>query len=141
MTTASVIRQIESLFAGGSVAGMTEGELIGSLNAGRVAKGEAAIAALLSRHGPMVLNICVQILGDHDDAEDAFQTVFLVLACKARSPGDPDLMANWLCGVALRTARTERLQIRLLRKNDWAAMMKHSRGRRVLGSPSCPESP
>ena len=71
MTTASVIRQIESLFAGGSVAGMTDRELIESFNAARDATGEAAFAAIVSRHGPMVLKICAQILGDQYDAEDA----------------------------------------------------------------------
>ena len=53
----------------------------------------------------MVLSICRQVLGDRHDAEDAFQAVFLVLARKARSIRDPDLLGNWLYGVALRTAR------------------------------------
>ena len=52
----------------------------------------------------MVLDVCRQLLGDHHHAEDAFQAVFLVLARKARSIRDPDLLGNWLYGVALRTA-------------------------------------
>jgi RNA polymerase sigma factor (sigma-70 family) len=139
MTTASVIRQIESLFAGGSVAGMTDRELVECFNAGRDARDQAAFSAIVSRHGPMVLDICAQILGDQNDAEDAFQAVFLVLARKARSLGNPDLLANWLYGVALRTARRARLQNRRRRKNAGAAMERLSHlGTSVLIDHSAP---
>ena len=101
MTTSSVARQIDSLYAGSSVAGMTDRELIERFNARRDETGDAAFTALVSRHGPMVQDICWRLLGDQHHAEDAFQAVFLVLARKARSLGDPDLLANWLYGVAL----------------------------------------
>ena len=55
--SASVVRQIGSLYEGGSVAGMSDRELLDRFNAGRDAAGEAAFAALVARHGPMVLNI------------------------------------------------------------------------------------
>jgi RNA polymerase sigma factor (sigma-70 family) len=53
----------------------------------------------------MVLGICRRTLRDHHDAEDAFQATFLVLVRRARSLTQPELLANWLYGVALRTAR------------------------------------
>ena len=81
------------------------------LAGGRDPAGEAAFAALVARHGPMVLGVCRQLLGDAHHAEDAFQAVFLVLARKARSIRDPDLLGNWLYGVAIRTARCARQQI------------------------------
>ncbi len=110
--TGSVFRQIESLFEGTSVAGLTDRQLLERFNARRDRAGEAAFAALVTRHGPMVLDICLCILGDLHHAEDAFQAVFLVLARRAGSIRDPDLLGNWLYGVALRTARCAKHQTR-----------------------------
>ncbi len=63
-----------------------------------------AFTALLKRHGPMVLGVCQRLLLDGNDAEDAFQATFLVLARKAGSLRKPDLLGPWLYGVASRAA-------------------------------------
>ncbi len=65
---------------------------------------EEAFAVLLQRHGPMVLGVCRCVLRHTEDAEDAFQATFLVLACKARQIRRPDSLASWLYGTAYRVA-------------------------------------
>src|SRR5689334_2642060 len=120
----SVIRQIEALFQGGSVARLSDRQLLERFNADRDRAGEAAFAALVKRHGPMVLTVCCQLLGDRHLAEDAFQAVFLVLARKAASIRDPDLLGHWLYGVALRTARKARVQRARRRTHEEGASMR-----------------
>lgn len=65
---------------------------------------EAAFAALLKRHGAMVLSVCRSVLHDLHDAEDAFQAAFLVLARKADSVHWRESVSSWLYRVAYRLA-------------------------------------
>jgi RNA polymerase sigma factor (sigma-70 family) len=62
----------------------------------------------------MVFGVCRRILRDTHAAEDAFQATFLVLARKASSVIPREKVANWLYGVAYRTAHEAR--IRALRR-------------------------
>src|SRR5437764_14847076 len=71
-------------------------------------KDEDAFAAVVARHGPMVLAVCRRVLGDAHEAEDAFQATFLVLARKAGTLARPDGLAAWLHGTARRLALLSR---------------------------------
>ncbi len=83
---------------------------------------EDAFAALLRRHGPMVLGVCRRLLHNEADAEDAFQATFLVFVRKAGSIRPRGMVGNWLYGVAHRTARKARAMHskRLLRERKAA---------------------
>src|ERR1700736_4504217 len=67
-------------------------------------RSDEAFAALLGRHGPMVLNVCRRILHDAYAAEDVFQATFLVLADRAAAIRRPEALAGFLHGVAFRLA-------------------------------------
>src|SRR5215475_757229 len=67
-------------------------------------RAESAFSALMQRHGKVVWNVCCRVLGHEQDAEDAFQATFLVLARKGRSVVPRGRVGNWLYGVACRTA-------------------------------------
>src|SRR5687768_284919 len=63
---------------------------------------DAAFAAILERHGPLVYGVCQRVLCDANDAEDAFQATFLVLVRKGGTLREPARLASWLYGVAQR---------------------------------------
>ncbi|MGC8644019.1 MAG: sigma-70 family RNA polymerase sigma factor, partial [Isosphaeraceae bacterium] len=77
---------------------------------------EAAFAALVRRHGPMVQRVCREVLKDDHDAQDAAQATFLALAIQARSIRRPGSLGPWLHGVALRVARHARADTRRRRE-------------------------
>ncbi len=85
----------------------TDGELLHRFIAHR---DELAVSTLVQRYGPLVLGVCpAQSIAIAEDAEDAFQATFLVLFHKARSIADPELLANWLYGVAYYTAKNAKI--------------------------------
>ena len=81
--------------------GLTDGQLLARFVATR---DEPAFAALVRRHGPMVLGVCRRLLPRGPDAEDAFQATFLVLFRRARALDRGGSVANWLYTVAYHVA-------------------------------------
>src|SRR5262249_6384175 len=103
-------------------AGRTDGQLLEDYLRLR---DEAALAGLVRRHGPMVWGVCRRGLSSYHDAEDAFQATFLVLVRKAAVLASPELLANWLYGVAYQTALNART----------AASRRRARERQVTQMP------
>ncbi len=99
----------------GVVGDLTDGQLLRACRGGRLGDGQgqeraqAAFTAMVQRHGPMVLKVCRQVLGDPHDADDAFQATFLVLLRRAGSVRNVDSVASWLHGVAYRVSRRARI--------------------------------
>src|SRR5262245_53263816 len=69
---------------------------------------EVAFRVLMDRYGPMVLRVCKRILGNDQDAEDAYQATFVVLTRKAGTKRWQESVAAWLHGVAVSIARNAR---------------------------------
>ena len=93
------------LFAGSSLVGWTDGELLARFVATR---DELAFEGLVVRLGPMVLGVCRRMLGVRGEVDDAFQATFLVLVRRAGAVGRGDLIGPWLHGVAVRVCRQTR---------------------------------
>jgi HlyD family secretion protein len=102
-------RQLRTLFNLGTIRELTDGQLLERFATGGGEAAELAFAALVERHGAMVLRVCRSVLADTHDAQDAFQATFLVLVKKARGLWVRDSLGPWLHQVAYRTASCARL--------------------------------
>ena len=123
----AVVRRL-GVLAGHDTAGLTDSDLWERYVRRR---DEVAFEAIVHRHGPMVLGVCRRILRNEQDAEDAFQVTFLVLARRAHSLRSPEAIANWLHGVASRASREVRR----------AAARRRAKEATVLPRAEIPEDP
>ena len=103
----TIFNSLRRVFGAGALADAEDQELLEQFAANQ---NEAAFAALLRRHGPMVWGVCQRLVPHRQDAEDCFQATFLVLCRKAGSIGRADQLANWLFGVARRAALNSQSQ-------------------------------
>jgi RNA polymerase sigma-70 factor (ECF subfamily) len=70
---------------------------------------ETAFSDLVHRYAGLVLGVCLRVLGDSHQAEDAFQATFLVLVRRAKNLDRSGPLGNWLYAVAFRTATKARM--------------------------------
>src|SRR5262245_51228213 len=96
------LQHLGRILLAGDVAGLSDAELVGRFAATR---DEAAFTALVRRYGMVVFGVCRRVLRHEQDAEDAFQATFLVLARNAASVRRSGAVGNWLYGVAYNVAR------------------------------------
>ena len=94
-----LVRQVRRMVTPSN--GLTDAELLRRWVEDR---DEAAFEVLLWRHAGLVAGACRRVLRHEQDAEDAFQAVFLILAKKAHTVGRGEALAPWLHRVAVRVA-------------------------------------
>ncbi|WP_406694218.1 sigma-70 family RNA polymerase sigma factor [Singulisphaera sp. Ch08] len=129
----NILRPLHTLFRLGAIGQLTDGQLLTRFMERGGEAADAAFAALVERHGPMVLRVCRRVLDNPHDAQDAFQATFLVLVRRSSAVCRRDSLGSWLHGVALRVAGNARR--RDLRRR------RHERlnAERVPGADDCPD--
>lgn len=97
----TLVQQLKAMVAGPRLKAETDRQLLDRFAQTR---DEVAFAALVERHGPLVLGVCRRVLRHDQDAEDVFQATFLVLARKAGKVLWQESVRSWLYQVAHRLA-------------------------------------
>jgi RNA polymerase sigma factor (sigma-70 family) len=100
----------------GSLSGLSDGQLLERFSSRR---DELAFSALVERYGGLVWGTCRRLLASTQDAEDAFQATFFVLARRARALERSEPLGGWLHTVAYRIA--------LKARQDAARRREHER--------------
>ena len=118
-------RPFERLFGEGTLAGQSDAELADRF---ATTRDPDAFAAIVARHGPMVMAVCRGQLGYSADADDAFQATFLVFMNRAGSFSVGPSLGGWLYRVARRVGRQVRLADARRRRRELAAGFKSEPG-------------
>ncbi|MBI1918106.1 MAG: sigma-70 family RNA polymerase sigma factor [Planctomycetes bacterium] len=119
---APVLRHIGRMVDPQATKDLTDAELLERYTAQH---DEAAFTTILHRYGRLVLARCRRVLHHEQNAEDAFQATFLILARKAASIRKRDALASWLYRVASHIA--------MKAKKEASRRRNHERG--ALGVP------
>jgi RNA polymerase sigma factor (sigma-70 family) len=106
-TLTKVLGQFRKLSVSACTPDATDGELLARFVEHQ---DQAAFATLVRRHNSMVFSVCRRVLANVQDAEDAGQATFLVLAQKAASIRKTASLTSWLHGVAFRVASNLRVE-------------------------------
>src|SRR5262249_44586286 len=101
----AILRHIQGLFGTATNEARTDAVLLQRF---AIQREEGAFTTLVQRHGRMVWGVCRHVLQHEQDAEDAFQATFLVLARRAGSIRRSEAVGSWLHGVAYRVAQKAR---------------------------------
>jgi DNA-directed RNA polymerase specialized sigma24 family protein len=110
-----ILQLIRSVVEDQRVKEPADQELVRLFSTGR---DEAAFHGLLRRHGPMVLEVCRNVLGNEAETEDAFQATFLILVQTAGRIRKTASVGSWLHGVAYRTALKARAEFARRQKHE-----------------------
>jgi RNA polymerase sigma factor (sigma-70 family) len=120
----AVLQSVDTLFHLGRAGEWSDAELLDHFVSRSGKTRDAAFRVLLDRHGPMVLDVCRNVLQNAHDAEDAFQATFLILARRARSIRRRRSVGSWLFGVARRVATRARADAARRKVRERAAARK-----------------
>jgi RNA polymerase sigma factor (sigma-70 family) len=84
---------------------------------------QSAFEALVNRYTAMVFGVCRRAVPNVQDAEDACQATFLILASRAKEGRWQESVANWLYGTARKVAHNARVAAeRRVRRETGAAV-------------------
>jgi RNA polymerase sigma factor (sigma-70 family) len=97
----TILRHLHDLLDSATAQGLSDAQLLGRYAEHR---DETAFATLVARHARLVWGVCRHRLHCDQDAEDAFQATFFILARRAGSIRKAEAVASWLHGVAYRVA-------------------------------------
>ena len=100
---------------------------------------QTALSALVDRFGGSVWSVCRRVLARTEDAEDAFQAVFLVLVRSGGKIRNPGAVGSWLYGVAYRTAMKARRDSARRKKHETIARSSPSTSQPPAGAAICRE--
>jgi RNA polymerase sigma factor (sigma-70 family) len=112
------IRRLQTLYNMGAIGDLTDGQLLERFATDADEVAELAFAALIERHETLVWRVCLAIVRNEHEAQDAFQATFLVLVRKAHSLWVRDSLGPWLHQVACRTATCLRSNLIRRRKHE-----------------------